>query len=288
MAEREPQGHPRGYGFSRSVGDDPIEIRRYVNALRLDRRLIVLLVGIATLLTFAISRTQDMQYQASSRLVFEELQGLLAPRDVESVKRELATLQSLVQTPAVLDQAARGFPSLSGADISSKVAISVDPNANIITVGATDTDPATAAALANAVATAFIAKRRDRERAQLQIARAALQQQIDRLASSSGASTQIEALRTRVNDLDVLIGGAGSELQVAERAVPPTSSFSPRPYRNALIALFASMFLAVLLVFAREQMRPHISSARELSRLLGFRFLRAFRGCADGIAAQGS
>lgn len=238
-----------------------------MNALRRDWRLIAAIVGSATAVAFLFSLTIDDSYRASTRLVFDEV-GLLERRDVESVKRELATLTTLVETPDVLAIAAQGFSGLSVTELARKVSTSVDTNANIINISATDGDATRAAALPNAVADAFLANRSDRERTQLRRARAALSGQLARLRGTIGAASQIESLRTRINELDVLIAGAGSELQVAERAHPATSPYAPSPFRNALIALFASLLLAVMLVFAREQMRPRINSGRELGHLL--------------------
>jgi Mrp family chromosome partitioning ATPase/capsular polysaccharide biosynthesis protein len=250
-----------------ALSDEPTEVRRYVNALRRDWRLVAAIVGSATALAFGLSLTIDASYRASARLVFDEV-GLLERQDVESLKRELGTLRTLVETRDVLATAAQDFAGLSAAELERNVSTSVDANANIIIVSATGGDAATAAAFANAVADAFLANRSNRERAQLRRARAALSRQLDRLRGSLGAASQIEALRTRINELDVLIAGAGSELQVAERARPPTRPYAPRPFRNALIAFFASELLAVMLVFAREQTRPRINSARELGHLL--------------------
>ena len=260
------------YARTPSVADEPVEVRRYLNAVRRDWRLIAAIVGSATAAVFLYSLTINDSYRATTRLVFDEV-GLLERQDVESVKRELATLRTLIETPEVLATAAQRFPSLSLSELERLVSTSVDSNANIISISATDGDATRAAEFSNAVADAFLANRSDRERAQLRRARAALSRQLDRLQGSIPAGTQIESLRTRINELDVLIAGVGSELQIAEKARPATGPYRPKPFRNALIALFASLFFALMLVFAREQLRPRISGARELGHLLGLPIL---------------
>jgi capsular exopolysaccharide synthesis family protein len=57
-------------------------------------------------------------------------------------------------------------------------------------------------------------------------------------------------------------------LELAERAQAPSSPSSPRPVRNAIFGLFASLFIAALVVLARAQLRPRVSGSRELGRLL--------------------
>ena len=49
---------------------------------------------------------------------------------------------------------------------------------------------------------------------------------------------------------------AGSQLQLAEPATPPTAPASPRPFRNVVLAPFGSAFLAILVALGREQLRP--------------------------------
>jgi capsular exopolysaccharide synthesis family protein len=71
-----------------------------------------------------------------------------------------------------------------------------------------------------------------------------------------------------MTDLNVGAAGSGSELSLAEAAQPPKAAFSPRPIRNAVFALFAGLFIAALVVLARAQLKPRVSGAREVSRLL--------------------
>lgn len=269
MADTELRGFGRDYERSVSAADDPVEVRRYVNALRRDWWLIALMAGIATTTTFLLALTQHNSYRASTKIVFQQVDSLSGPSDVESVKRELATLRTLLETPRILGRAAAQLGGLSADDIHARVSTSVDANANIISVVATDGDPARAAAIANAVGTAFIATRRDDERAQLRKARVGLLRQLDELLQGSvGSASEIAALKARLSELGVLSAGAGNDLQIAESARPPASPYAPRPVRNALISLFASIFVAAIVVFVREQLRPQINSARELSHLL--------------------
>jgi len=290
MRDDRVQPFPRDVRRDISVADEPVEVRRYLTALRREWWLVALIVGIATTVAFLISLTADTRYQASARIVFEDIDTLLQRQDVESVKRELATLETLVETPSVLAEVAKRFPGLSIREVDENVSVSADPDTNIIRIVAIDGDPTTAAALANIVVSTFLANRRDLERAKLRRARAALVQQLGSLRGSTGNADEVAALQARVSELGVLIAGAGSELQIAETALPPESPYAPRPFRNALIALFASILIAAVVVFAREQMRPRISSARELSRLLGLPVLARVpwvRSRARGIMTAG-
>jgi Mrp family chromosome partitioning ATPase len=58
------------------------------------------------------------------------------------------------------------------------------------------------------------------------------------------------------------------DLQIAQRASPPGHRSSPKPARNAVIALFLGLFVGVLVALASDQLVPRVTGTRELSRLI--------------------
>jgi Mrp family chromosome partitioning ATPase len=48
----------------------------------------------------------------------------------------------------------------------------------------------------------------------------------------------------------------------------PSSPSSPLPLRNSILALFAAIFLGVLVALGRDQLVPRVDSSRDLSRLI--------------------
>jgi capsular exopolysaccharide synthesis family protein len=147
---------------------------------------------------------------------------------------------------------------------------SVDQNANIINIVASDDDAQGAARIANVVAATFLAQQRRVERQRVNRLRASLQRTLAELRQRPllQAQAEITAVRERLTDLEVSAASRGSELQLAEAAQPPDDPSSPRPVRNTIFAFFASLFIAALVVLARAQLRPRISGSRELSRML--------------------
>jgi capsular exopolysaccharide synthesis family protein len=119
------------------------------------------------------------------------------------------------------------------------------------------------------VATSFIDDQQDGERDRLERARSNLLAELGQLGEAPEDLAQIQAIRDRLSALVISEANIGTELQLVEPAAPPEDSVSPRPVRNTLIALFVGVFLAILLILAREQLSPRLSSARELGRLLG-------------------
>jgi capsular polysaccharide biosynthesis protein/Mrp family chromosome partitioning ATPase len=252
---------------SMQTADESLDVRRYLDAIRRHARMIVVLVIVATVAAVLVSRALPDQYKATTRLVLEEPDNPLASSDAEAIQRQLATTDSLLTTPQVLDRAAAAVPGSSRAELQDSVSSKVDDSASIIDVEGADGDPKRAAAIANAVASAFIAERTQLERDRLGQARKSLLAEITALQGSPSADVQISAIRERISELTVALVSAGSELQIAERAEPPTQPASPRPFRNGVLAFVAALFLGVLLALGRDLLVPRVGGARDLSRL---------------------
>lgn len=80
-------------------------------------------------------------------------------------------------------------------------------------------------------------------------------------------AAELRALATRRVELLVAEAAVGLELDVLRAAEPPEAPSAPQPIRNAVLAVGASLVIAVLLALARGHLRPR-PTARELSQLL--------------------
>ncbi|HEU6444879.1 MAG TPA: hypothetical protein VFL61_07480 [Gaiellaceae bacterium] len=250
--------------------DQPVETGRYLDALRRSKLLIAAIVLVLTSAVFVISLLLPTQYRATAKLVLESTADPLQTRDVESSERRLATIDALLTTHEIRRRAARRIPGETAATLEGKIHSSVDTGADIVTITATDDTAAGAARIANAVATSFLNRQRRAEQRRLSRARAALTNALARLEGRRGLQVQEErtAIRERLTELEVGAAGAGTELALAEAAQPPSAPYAPRPLRNAVFGLFASLFVAALVVLARAQLKPRVSGSREVSRLL--------------------
>jgi capsular exopolysaccharide synthesis family protein len=254
--------------------DDPVEVGRYLDAFRRSRWLIAGIVVFVTAAVFVISLLLPKTYQATSKLVLNPSAQPLASSDAQSTQRDLATVRVLLTTRELLAAVAKNGPA--GETVNSlrdKVSATVDQDANVINVVGTDDTARGAAAIANGVAATFLARERRQQQQQVNRTRRVLTKEIADLQASSTplnateVASQIATVRQQLIDLTVA-ANAGPALQLAERAQAPTSPSSPRPIRNAIFGLFASLFIAALVVLARAQLRPRVSGSRELSRLL--------------------
>jgi Mrp family chromosome partitioning ATPase/capsular polysaccharide biosynthesis protein len=249
------------------AAEERIDVRRYLDALRRSRRLIAGIVVLMTGTVLAVSLLLPDTYRATTRIVFEDSATVFGETNPESTQRRLATIETLVTAPTVLNSVAREVGE-SRDSLEDNVEASVDEEANIVNVSATDEDPRRAARIANSVAREFLSQRAALERERIRRARENLEQQIAGLEAQPNAGVQVGAIRERISELTVSEGSAGSDLQIAERAEVPDAPASPRPLRNTILALFGSLFIAVLVALARDQLVPRVSGPRELGRLL--------------------
>jgi polysaccharide biosynthesis transport protein len=248
-------------------GEETIDVRRYVDAIRRVAVFIVVLTVTATVTTVVVSMALPERFTATARLVFEETGGTTGTTNTDAVARELSTTDRLLTTPQVLQRAARAVPGSTRAELARKIESSVSEDANLIDIEATDQRPERAAAIANSVADAFIAERTQIDRARLERARKSLLDEIEALQGTPSAAVQISAIRQRISELTVALASAGSEFQIAERAEPANEPTSPRPLRNGVLAFVAALFLGVLLALWRDLLVPRVGGARDLSRL---------------------
>jgi capsular polysaccharide biosynthesis protein len=246
--------------------EQPIDVRRYVNALSRSWLLIAAIVVGLTAFVLLLSLALPKTYTAHATILFDETPSLTSATDAQ---RQLATIQKLLMTRDVLALGARKLPGETASTLGGKVHASVDPNANIVLISASSPKPRQSSRIANAVAAAFIARERTVELARAQAARARLLNAITRLRGTPGGKAEIALIRERLSELSVSAASAGSELQLADSARPPSAPTSPKPVRNAAFAFIAALFIAILAAVGRERVAPRVGEARELERLSG-------------------
>jgi succinoglycan biosynthesis transport protein ExoP len=254
--------------FHQAADEQATDVSRYLSAIRRGAWLIVLIVVPLTATVLVLSLVLPKSYSATASLVLEERGGVLAPADNDSATRRLATMQTLLTSRDVLARAARELPGENADTLEEKVTAAVDDVASIITVKASDGDPAGATAIANGVTRTFLDLRRTAERAGFADARRELELALER-ARSRGSAEEVRALRERLSELSVSELATGDELQIGQAARPPEAADSPKPLQNTLFACFAALFIAVLAALARDLLAPRVRSPRELTTLTG-------------------
>ncbi len=262
MSDRIDSGERSG---TRRSAEEPIEARRYLDALRRSLPLVIGIVVVLAASTYAVSTSLPKRYKATASIVERTSAITDASSSTDQVVRDLNTIDALLTTDDVLSAAARRVPGESIDSLRGKVSSSVDPNANLIYVTAKDPSPARAAQIANAVSSTFVSEQADIQKRTYERAIADLQDQLSRVSGSTSAE---QALRDRINQLQVNVATAGADLGIAQRAAAPKTQDTPRPLRNTALGIVLGLFLGVLVAIARDQLVPRVGGSRELSRLL--------------------
>ena len=252
--------------------DEPVEVGRYLDAFKRSRWLIAGIVVAVTVAVFVISLLLPKTYQATSKLVLNPNPAATTSTDAQSTQRDLATVKAMLTYQPLLAAVAKSVNAETVDSLRNKVSASVDQNANVINITASDDTARGAAAIANGVAATFLAREHRAQQQKLRRARRVLENELSALQASvtptnqAQIGSQIASVQQQLTDL-ALNADNTSALELGERAEPPTAASSPKPVRNAIFGLFASLFIAALVVLARAQLRPRVSGSRELSRL---------------------
>jgi uncharacterized protein involved in exopolysaccharide biosynthesis len=117
--------------------DQPVETGRYLDALRRSKLLIALIVLPLAAVVLVVSLLLPKTYQATAKIVLESASDPLQTRDVNSTERRLATIDALLTTRETRRRAARRIPGETATTLDGKVASSVNPTADIISIVAT-------------------------------------------------------------------------------------------------------------------------------------------------------
>lgn len=245
------------------------DISDILGALR--RRLWIILVctlaaGVAAL---AFSLAQTKQYTAEASLLFRDpgFDARLFGSPVFSANdpdREAATNIELVSLDAVADRTAADIDApLTGSEISEKVKIRSEGQSDVVTVAATDPDPAVAASLANSFAENYIEFRREADRARVQAAKRSITRDLRQLERTDSSQAEVNSLQNQLNQLRTLEALQTGNAELVQPAEVPVSASSPQPVRNALIGLSGGLLLGIAMALLLERLDRRLRNAEE-------------------------
>ena len=226
-------------------------------------------------IAFAVAVASTKQYTGESSLLIRQsnLQTLIDPNaasNSEDPARVAATNLLLVTSTAVASdvQAALGTKE-STSDLINQVVASADPDADIITIQATDPSAARAARLANAFADQFVAFERAQSQQQAAAGAARLTSEIAALPAGSTAERAqlVQALRNVLALQAVTTGDA----TVVDRATAPSSPSSPNLKRATVLGLLAGLAIGLAAVFLIDLFDRRIKAIEEFEAAYGRR-----------------
>ncbi len=255
------------------------------------------------LLAGILSSLRPSIYQGTARVLLrpndpaEQLNPNNLVQPFADPNRYVTAQESIIESEAVAQQAAKNLPTVPLRDLETKVTVSQGGQSDILDISATDRDPVRARDMANAVAKGYIENRRLNAVAGLQ--RAAdditaklgpLQDSINQLdvqiaapppAKSDAPTTPTDALRgtrdaaaeqyktlyARQQELLVNIALKRGEAELVSEAKTPTTPISPKPLRDGAIGVLVGLLLGIGISLLREQMSGRLRSPEEVEQV---------------------
>ena len=190
--------------------------------------------------------------------------------NLTDAQRDLQTGARLVKLDTVAGMVKKdlGSPRSTGA-LLGMTSVVPETSIDIINISAVSADPAEAAAVANSFARQFILYRQAADRATLAQARTQVEQELAGMTTADRESERGTVLTQKAEELQILETMQTGGFEVVQQAVAPGSPFSPRPKRNALFALLASLILGILMAFIVDQLDRRIKTEEALEREFG-------------------
>jgi Mrp family chromosome partitioning ATPase len=253
---------------SNMTEEQPIDIHQYTRAIRRALPQIVVLALIVAITAAVVSSLLPSKaYTASTTILARDTLVSTQALDATTATRRLATVHLLTRTTDVLSLAASKLPGTTVGELRAAIHSSVDPEANVITITATADTADAAAARANQVAPALIAtERRIEQQGAAGALRAALAE-VEQLRKEGATNAEIQVAEDRLASLTANADGAASGFQVVQSAERPTRPSSPPSWFSGIVAFLAIVVLGMLVVLAREQVAPRVSSSQDLGQV---------------------
>jgi len=191
--------------------------------------------------------------------------------------REAQTNLQLVSLDVVADRTAKRLGALSGDDVSDKVEVISEGQSDVVSIQATEPEPARAARLANVFADEYRRFRREADRSKVRDAQLLLERKLESLSRSERNGMRGRSLEDRAEQLEVLTALQTGNVELVQTAEPPSSPSSPEPVRNTALGGALGLLLGLGLAFLLERLDRRVKTPEELEAIFARRFPRAKR-----------
>jgi Mrp family chromosome partitioning ATPase/capsular polysaccharide biosynthesis protein len=252
----------------------PIDLRDVLRPVTSRLWLIVIVVALATALTYYHYNSQPKLYRAATNLYIGSTDPtqIISPLSSDRANTDLA---ALVNSPAVARIAAKnlGFKGNPAALVGAVIATPAS-GSDFISISTVSGNPVNAANLVNAFADAFISSRTDTLHAQ---ARAAIDQdtrQLEKLPNTTDNAVQRTKILADLSQMQALLS-LPVGIQHINAATPPGAPFTPHPKKNATFAFVITLLLAIGAAYGLERLDRRIRKLADAERIYGHSVLAA-------------
>jgi tyrosine-protein kinase len=228
---------------------------------------VVVLLGIIGANTYMQLRGARYRAEASVLLTTEELANVITDTQPVFVdpQRVEETGVALARSPELYVRTAKRNGGALGTGEELEDLTKVSAHNDILTFAVTKDDGEQSIRIANAVSAEYRRWRKDLQGDRIHRALAEVRRQ---LADEPVRSARKTELRGRVNDLELLASlNTGNTVPVEEATT--AARVSPAPVRDSLIGAGVGLFLAFLVIGAREAIDTKVRSEEDVEDLLG-------------------
>jgi tyrosine-protein kinase len=266
---------PSRSGSTLRAGHAETSAERALLVVQRNLGLILVCLALVPAAALAFSLLQEEEYTASASLLFRENEleqrlfggPVLQPRS--DPERVAATNLKLVSLEVVADRTAKVLDrgGLTGEKVAEKTEVEPQGVSDLVSIRATDREPRVAADIANAFALEFISFRRNVDRAKIRSAQEVVERRLALLSPAARSGVEAGQLQERARDLEVLASLQTGNVELVQRASPPSSPSSPKLVRNVVLGIFLGLALGATLTVLREQLDRRLKDPEEVARV---------------------
>jgi len=274
-----------------------VELRDYLNVIRVRRGVIILATFIVTAVALAVALIQPKVFSAQAKVLISEkdtgaaIFGTVLPELSSQPERALQTQVQLVEVRPIAEQTIKKLGlAIAPDDLLEHVDVQGVGQTNVIAISA-DADSAKGASeIANTMADEYVIASRERKRASIKEAADEVEERLEqareeilalgRKIQESGTSDELTAqlaiatgtyttLAEKLEQLRInerLESGSGT---VVEAAVVEITPISPKPLRNAGIGALVGFVLGIAMAFLYEYLDNTIKSTEDAEKVYG-------------------
>lgn len=234
--------------------------------------LIAALTLLVTGAAVAVSMSSAERYEATAKLLLtqQEPASIIESYRAEDPERQVNNTKELLQLETVADRVREELGLEQPAeDLLEQVAITSEPNSDVVSVVVEDEDPRQAAAIANALVAEFVEFRRSSAQASYREAAKLARAELATLTARERRSALGRELRTSLNQIETSAALLTGGVEPVRAASVPTEPSAPRPKLAGAVGLLLGLMFAVMVALALEFLDRRLKGEDDFERAFG-------------------